>query len=141
MESTHAREVSEQKKPIIFYDGFCGLCDGFVRFTVAQDKQGIFLFAPIQGETAKGILSPEEIARVESIVLWDQQQTYRKSEAALRIMTRLPGIWKLARIWFLVPRIIRDWVYELVAKYRYQIFGKKAECTIPTPHQRERFLD
>ncbi len=126
-------------KPIIFFDGVCGLCNKSVDFLIVRDKKQIFLFAPLQGETAKQKLPP--VADMESVVLLDEKGMHDKSTAALKILIRLGGIWKLSVIFFAVPKFIRDPIYNVIAKNRYKIFGKKESCRLPTPEERVRFLD
>ena len=127
-------------KPIIFFDGVCGLCNKFVDFLIVRDKKQTFLFAPLQGLTAKQSLPT--IADMESVLLLDPSGSLcDKSTAAIKILIRLGGIWKLAGIFFVVPKFIRDPVYSVIAKNRYKIFGKKESCRLPTPEERSRFLD
>lgn len=145
---------SEARNPIIFFDGVCGLCNGFVDFTLARDRRGVFRFAALQGETfaarIRETVSGDEIAvgnedsgdeeRFASIVLSDGIGTHLKSEAVLRVLEILGGKWALARPLRLVPRVFRDWVYDFVAKNRYRWFGKLETCRLPSPEERDRFL-
>lgn len=171
--------------PVIFFDGVCGLCNGFVDFALARDRRGVFRFATLQGETAKtripGIGRPaalsEEVAVAvakgvaegvavvasaktaaegptqgiamaennaadfRSVILWDSEGVHRKSDAVLRVLEGLGGAWRLARLLRLVPRGLRDSVYDFTARNRYRWFGKRETCRLPSPAERERFLD
>ena len=128
-------------EPVIFFDGICGLCNHFVDFVIARDRAGIFRFAPLQGETARQRLPAAELRDFTTMVLWDEQGVFRKSTAAIRVLKRLTGVWRLVGITLqAVPRPIRDAAYSLVARNRYTIFGKKESCRMPTPAERGRFL-
>lgn len=134
-------ENSEEQKPIIFFDGVCGLCNGFVDIVMKLDRTGQFLFSPLQGETAKKLLSKEHIEDLESVVLYDGGKLHTKSDAVLEVFNRLGGFlqfWSLTRI---IPKNLRDHFYDLAAEQRYKIFGKRETCRIPTPSERARFLD
>ncbi len=128
-------------KPIIFFDGVCGLCNGFVNFVLRIDKSHIFSFAPIQGKTAKHVLSQKNLEDINTIVLYVNEQKYYKSDAFLRIFYLIGGLWKLLFIFKIVPTFLRDLGYHFVRKHRYQWFGKRDVCRTPTPQEREFFLD
>ncbi len=129
--------------PVIFFDGVCGLCNRFIDFVIQRDPGAVFRFAPLQGETARERLPDSDVRDINTMVLWEGrgQEVYRKSTAAVRILIRLGGIWRLlGGALRLVPRPLRDAGYSLVARYRYAIFGKKETCRMPTPAERARFL-
>jgi predicted DCC family thiol-disulfide oxidoreductase YuxK len=137
--------------PIVFFDGVCALCNGFVDYVMARDRRGRFRIAALQGETAreKGALEAQppprrdagdEADALRSLLLWDAGRWHRKSDAALRILAGLGGAWGLARVLIWVPRFARDAVYDFVARNRYRWFGKKESCRMPTIAERERFL-
>jgi len=127
--------------PIIFFDGVCGLCNSFVDIIFKADKKGIFKFSPLQGDTAKKYL-PElpEQAGEWSIVYIDDNNIYDQSDATLKILERLGGTWGLLSIFGFLPKGFRNYIYRLVAIYRYRIFGKRDTCRIPTEAEKERFL-
>jgi predicted DCC family thiol-disulfide oxidoreductase YuxK len=133
--------------PILFFDGVCGLCNGFVDFLMARDRRGAFRFATLQGETAARLLAgtgggssegPGE--RMRSVVLWQDGRAYRRSEAVIRLFTGLGGIWKLAAAGRLLPAGFRDLLYDFIARNRYRWFGKRETCRMPKPEERARFL-
>lgn len=127
--------------PIVFYDGVCGLCNRLVDFLLRRDRAGVFRLAPLQGETARRYVSPEDIEHLTSMVLVDERGVWRKSSAALRILFRLGPFWKtVAAIAWLVPRPLRDVAYGALSRSRYRLFGKKETCRMPTPEERARFL-
>lgn len=128
-------------KQIIFFDGVCNLCNFFVDFVVKRDAEEKFQFAPIQGETGKRTLPEEARMSLRSVVLWNQGQHFERSDAALMILQQLGGLWGAMRVFWVVPRPLRDSLYGLIARYRYLLFGKRETCRLPTPAERARFLD
>ena len=128
--------------PIVFFDGVCGLCSAFVDFLFKYDQRAIFKVATLQGKIAADELKDlPEAKNIKSIVLKDEKGIHLRSSAVLKILTRLGGVWTLTYPFFLVPTPIRDWIYEFIAKNRYEWFGKKETCRIPTAEERSRFLD
>lgn len=136
-----AAETAGEERPIIFFDGVCGLCNRFVDFVIRRDHQGVFLFAPLQGETARSRLSEEDVSQLSTMVLADEAGLHRRSTAAVRILCRLGTGWKAAGFLLaMIPRPLREVGYGLVARCRYALFGKKEACRLPTPDERARFL-
>ncbi|HMO49673.1 MAG TPA: DCC1-like thiol-disulfide oxidoreductase family protein [Kiritimatiellia bacterium] len=130
------------KPDIIYFDGHCLLCHGAVSFIIRRDPGARFLFAPLDTPVAKAALirggrPPSDRG---SIILAEGDQLYDQSTAALRIARRLRGLWPLLYILIVVPRPLRDAVYRWIARHRYRWFGKVAECPLPTPDIRDRFL-
>ena len=135
-----ARKVSD-KQPIIFYDGVCGLCDGFVQFVHSEDVSRVFKLAPLQGETARELLG-DDANSMHSIILVDETgKRFERSAAVLRILSWMGGLWWFARVCWIIPGFIRDAIYRLVAHYRYSIFGKYDACKLPSDKDKARFLD
>ena len=126
---------------IIFFDGVCVLCNGFVDFVLSRDAERIFKFAPLQSDTAKRTLPEVYTKDVSTVVLWSQGQVFLRSDAALMILTQLGGVWGLARIGWIFPAFLRDFVYRIIASQRYNWFGKRDSCRLPTPEERASFLD
>jgi len=128
-------------RPIIFFDGVCGLCNAVVDRLLRLDRKQVFLFAPLQGETAQRLLPPlDEDWRQWSILLLDEKGLHDKSDAALGICRKLGGVWSVVALLRFVPRFLRDPVYRVIARSRYRWFGKKEVCRIPTVGERARFL-
>jgi len=135
------KQIEPLAEPIIFYDGVCGVCNIFVQKVVRADKNGIYKFAPIQGETAQRYLgAPVANPDAWSIALIDESGIHEASSAVLRVLRRIRWGFGLPLIGLLVPRPIRDWVYGRVAKYRYRLFGKTDSCQVPSPSLRARML-
>lgn len=140
---TSARPGKDEhdSRPVIFFDGVCGLCNRFVDFVIRRDTAAVFRFAPLQGETARQVLSEDELKELKTVVLWDEQGFFRKSTAMVRIFSRLGGGWRLfATVLRIIPRPLRDAGYSIVVRYRYAILGKKETCRVPTAAERLRFL-
>lgn len=138
-----AHSGSEQGKPILFFDGVCGLCNRFVDLMLKADSRGQFLYAPLQGETARRMLGPRDQAQAgdpHSFVFLEKDKRYEQSSAVLLALRRLGGAWRLTGLLFVFPRPIRDFVYRIVARNRYRWFGRRDECRLPTPEERDRFL-
>jgi predicted DCC family thiol-disulfide oxidoreductase YuxK len=129
------------KRPVIFFDGVCGLCNAWIDFVVARDKTRVFRFGPLQGETAREWLNLPLDGGFDSVMLVDSTGIYHKSDAVWRILARLPGPWRLiAGLLRVIPRPIRNWGYAFVARHRYRWFGKKETCRLPNADERERFV-
>jgi len=124
----------------ILFDGVCNLCNGFVQFVIARDPDGRFQFGPLQSAAAQRLLASAPPSPSESFVLIEDGRVFRRSTAALRILRRLRFPWPLAYVAILIPRPIRDAVYDLVARNRYRWFGRRDRCMVPTPEVRKRFL-
>ena len=137
----HANGTSDDG-PIVFFDGFCNLCTGAVRFIIARDPHARFRFASLDSHAARTRLGPALDTQPDSVLLLDADGLHARSAAALRIARGLRGPWPLlARAASLVPRALRDRVYDLVARRRYRWFGQRDSCLVPTPALQARFLD
>jgi predicted DCC family thiol-disulfide oxidoreductase YuxK len=126
--------------PIVFFDGVCGLCNASVDRLLKWDQRGVLRFAPLQGITAANMLPPHMVQDLDSLVLLDDQGLHQRSDAALLALKYAGGPWRLLSTLRVVPRPLRDAVYGLIARRRYQWFGRKESCRVPGPHERERFL-
>ena len=129
-------------QPIVFFDGLCNLCSNAVQFILKYDKHQRFHFASIQGATAAQML-PAHLTisqGVDSIVFLENGKFYTKSTAALRIAKHLKFPVNLCYVFMLVPAVIRNVVYDLIARNRYKWFGKKEVCWLPSPELSSRFL-
>ncbi len=126
---------------ILFFDGVCGLCNKAIDFVLVRDYQGRIKFAPLQGDTARSLLPPEDCQDLNTMVLWMKGRTYRKSAAAVRVLWQLGLGWQiLGTLLWLIPLPLRNVGYNLVARNRYRFFGKKETCRMPTQEERLRFL-
>lgn len=130
------------ERSIVLFDGVCNLCNGFVNFLIDRDRHDRFRFGSLQSENVKELLRPFHYTTEEiSTVLLIQNNTlYTQSTAVLRICRLMPGVWPLLYGFIVVPRPLRDFLYNLVAKNRYKIFGRKDSCRIPTPELQSKFV-
>ncbi|MBD0350840.1 MAG: thiol-disulfide oxidoreductase DCC family protein [Flavisolibacter sp.] len=128
--------------PIILFDGVCNFCNGMVLFIIKQDKQKVFRFAALQSEAGQRLLETYQLPRndFDSFLLIENGKVYRSSTAGLRLYNKLPWYWMWMQVFWIVPKIFRDAVYDFIARNRYKWFGKKETCMIPTPDVRSRFL-
>ncbi|UTW65160.1 DUF393 domain-containing protein [bacterium SCSIO 12643] len=134
--------ASNENQNIIFFDGYCGLCNKSVDWIIQKDNKQIFKYAPIQGPTAKSLnISSPDQSNYETIIYFDHGQTYSHSTAILHITKKLPFPWKLLSYFIFIPTIIRDSIYRFISKNRYRWFGQLSTCRIPQPHEKEFFLD
>lgn len=132
---------------VVFFDGVCVLCNWIVRFLIKRDKKRTLIFTPLQGETAAALLNrhPRIGGNSQSVVLAKNYNTSReaisvRSTAILDLTPALGGLWRLAGVFRIIPRFLRDWGYDFVARRRYRWFGKMDDCMLPSPEDRERFL-
>lgn len=126
---------------IIYFDGVCTLCNATGDFVIKRDTQNLFHFTSLQGITAQKNLPAQDLG-LSSIVYVEDETIYRQSAAILAIFKQLGGIYKiLALIGLAIPAFIRDALYNFIAKNRYQFFGKKDTCRLPTAQERQKFLD
>ncbi len=127
--------------PILFFDGVCGLCNRFVDFVLRADRRRTLRFAPLQGETARQYGIPRPPDPLDwSLLYLDEHGLHDQSDATLEVLRRLGGGWRVASLLRLVPRPVRNRAYRFVARRRYRWFGRRPECRVPGPHERERFL-
>jgi predicted DCC family thiol-disulfide oxidoreductase YuxK len=128
--------------PVILFDGVCNLCTGSVQFILKRDKEKKFLFASLQSSYGQDLLKQLDLPTdtFNSFILYDGGKIFTRSTAALKMFSQLKG-WRWVKIFWIVPKFIRDAVYNLIAKNRYRWFGKKEECWLPTPELKARFLD
>lgn len=123
------------------FDGVCNLCEASVRFIIKHDKKAHFHFASQQSKIGKELLKKYKLEEVNSIVFISNNRAYIYSDSALAIAKHLEGKWKFLTIFRFIPKFIRDAIYKLIAKYRYNFFGKKERCMLPTLEIQSRFLD
>ena len=128
---------------IVLYDGVCNLCTGTVRFAVDRDPEGRIHYASLQSKLGHALMEHVGLpsGRYDTFVFVEDGVAHVRSTAALRLAKKLRGPWPAMSVFLIVPRPIRDFVYRLVSKSRYLWFGRTDACRIPTPDERERFLD
>ena len=125
---------------VIFFDGLCGLCNGFVDFILKIDHEAKFKFSPLQSEYAKAHLPAEYILDLKTVIVQIDGENLRKAPAVMAIFKEIGGIWGVLSLISALPAPFLNIFYDMVAENRYQIFGKKDSCRLPTPTEKTRFL-
>jgi predicted DCC family thiol-disulfide oxidoreductase YuxK len=130
-------------QPIVFFDGECNLCNKSVQFIIRKDKKKRFLFASLQGKHGQELLKKNNLPpdAFNSFLLLEGKRLYTRSTSALRVLKHLGGGWKILYGFIVLPKFLRDPVYNIIARNRYKWFGKKDECMTPAPGLKERFLE
>jgi predicted DCC family thiol-disulfide oxidoreductase YuxK len=128
---------------LVLFDGVCNFCNYWVNFAIKRDPAARLKFTSLQGESAKAILDQYGIKTTDlsSVIFIDKGKIYLQSSAALHIARHLQSPWKLSYGLIIIPRFIRDFFYNLLARNRYKWFGKKDQCMVPGANVRNRFLD
>ena len=133
---------------LLLYDGVCGLCDHLVQFVLAHDPTGVFDFAPLQSAAGREAVAREggdPEALTSFYVVRDYQtsgaRSLVKGRAALFVAATLGWPWRLVAAFGILPTALLDWGYDVVARYRYRVFGRFDQCMLPRPEQRKRFVD
>ena len=132
----------KKSKKIILFDGVCNLCNGAVIFVIQRDKNDRFRYAALQSEVGRTLAGKHGIntSKTDSIILIEDDRCYTKSSAALRIARYLSGGYPLLYGFMILPKFIRDRLYDVIARNRYQWFGKRENCMVPTPELKAKFL-
>jgi predicted DCC family thiol-disulfide oxidoreductase YuxK len=127
---------------IILFDGFCNLCSWSVQFILKRDSKDYFRFASLQSDIAEKISDEFNIPKgfYKSLVLIENNRVYFQSNAALKIARKLRGLWPIFYVFILIPKPVRDYIYNIIAINRFKWFGKKDNCYTPTKKYSEKFL-
>ena len=130
-------------QPIILFDGVCNFCNGMVNFVIKRDKSATLKFSTLQSETGQNLLTANNFQDpdLRSFVFIEKGELYTRSTAALKVSKYMNGLWPLMNGFIIVPKFIRDGIYNWIAKNRYHWFGKKEVCMVPTPELQSRFLN
>ena len=127
---------------LILFDGVCNLCSALVQFVIRHDPAAKFRFAAIQSEIGGEIFQSHGLdpADLQTFVFVSNGQVFLRSDAAIEVVSRLGGAWRIFRIFRFVPKVLRDAIYSFIARNRYRWFGRKEVCMVPTAEIKERFL-
>lgn len=127
---------------IVLFDGVCNLCNGLVKFIIRHDTSGKIKFAPLQSDIATELISGRVggFFDADGIVYISGERYFNRSTAILHILKDMGKAWKAFYGFIIIPRFMRDALYNIVARNRYYIFGKRNSCMVPTPDIRDRFL-
>jgi len=136
--------LGDLPRPLYFFDGYCVLCSRFVAFCLAHDPEGRLKFASAQSALGRRVLEalglPDSTLQ-RTILLLDGDSVYMRSAAVLRALRYLHGPVRGLQPLVLVPPLLRDPVYDLIARNRYRWFGQRSSCFVPTAATRDRFID
>ncbi|MEW4192887.1 thiol-disulfide oxidoreductase DCC family protein [Bacillus altitudinis] len=133
---------STQPSHFILFDGVCNVCSGAVQFIIKRDPNERMMFASLQSDTGQRVLKENGLPLDEfnSFIYIENGTLYMKSTGILKAARHLKGIYRWSYLLLVIPRPIRDWFYQLIAKNRYKWFGQKTSCMMPTPDIQKRFL-
>lgn len=134
--------MNKSQHPILLFDGVCNLCNDSVQWVIRHDPTAKFRFASLQSETGQTLLRQHQLPtdEINTVVLIDGETAYTRSDVPLRIFAKIGGVWPLLSVFWVVPRPLRNAVYNWIASNRYCWFGKKEACWLPTPDLKARFL-
>jgi len=151
MEKNAEKEESEGKVSamglVLLYDGVCGVCNKSVQTILTHDRSGTMRFAALQSEYGQAALARHpELKGLDSVILLEpsltgNERAYDRSTAALKVASYLGGLWNIFLAGYVLPKPLRDSLYDFVARNRYKVFGKHDSCMLPPPTSRARFLD
>lgn len=129
---------------IVFFDGVCNFCNATVDWIWKRNKKENLYFSPLQSNFARKFLKENDIPDIDfrTIYFYDKGTLYARSKAVLRIMTNCNGIIKFTGILLnIVPAFIRDFFYNIIARNRHRILGRRDTCRIPTENEDKQFLE
>lgn len=137
-----------ETKAIVLYDGVCGLCNRAVQFLLKRDRRDRLQFASLQSDLAARVLNRhgmdhKSLDTVYAVLNFGEpnERLLAKGDAFLFFADLIGGIWSVAKVGKIIPRPARNWLYDFVARHRYQVFGKSESCMLPDPTQRHKFLE
>ena len=140
-------DAAAPEPPVLLYDGTCGFCAESVQLILRHDRRGALRFAPLEGTFGRSVRARHPaVADVDSMMWVDPprggrpERVFIRSTAGLRIAAYLGGVWRVALLGWLLPRVLRDGLYDFVARHRHQLTGSREVCVVPSPVTRDRFL-
>ena len=143
MDKCDAQHFIEDHQHIIVFDGVCNLCSGWVHFIIKRDPSAAFYFCSVQSDAGKALLAfiglPTD--QIETVVYFRSGEVFLRSSACLEIVKALPAGWPILSIGLYIPRVFRDWCYNVIAKNRYRWWGRKTQCLQPSASIKNRFIE
>lgn len=133
-------KIDLKTKKIVFFDGVCHLCNGFVDLVISQDTTRSYLFAPLQGTTAAEILPLKDREALDTVIYFESGILSYRSSAILKILEGLGGFYRTFALLRILPESWCDFFYNFLAKNRYAWFGQRDFCRIPTAQERDYLL-
>ena len=133
---------------VVLYDGVCGLCNRAVQFLLKRDRHDRFRFASLQSDFAATLLKRHGLDHNDLDTVYcvlnqgeANEMLLSKGDAFLQFAKVIGGVWSVAQIGRIIPRPIRNWLYDFVARHRYQVFGQSESCMLPDPRHRHKFIE
>ncbi|KIL47355.1 thiol-disulfide oxidoreductase DCC family protein [Jeotgalibacillus campisalis] len=127
---------------VVLFDGDCHVCNWSIQFIMKRDPSAKFKFASLQGDIGRKMTKTyKSDPMIDSVLLVENDQMWSKSTAALRICRELEGPVRYLSLGLLIPKPLRDLVYDGIARNRFHWFGRKEQCELPTKEERRRLLD
>ncbi len=139
--SEHAPLSPNGETVVVWFDGVCNLCNGFVDFLIRRDRSHHIRYGTLQSQAGRRVCSEHGLDsdNPPSMVLTGRGRVLFRSAAVLAAVRELGRGWKLVAVFSVIPRPLRDAIYDMVARNRYRIFGRRV-CRVPSPQERERFI-
>ena len=130
------------EKQIILFDGVCNFCNFWVNFVIKRDKKDLFRFGALQLAKSKDLTNRFnfDTSNLDTFVLIAGDKFFTKSTAALMVCKELNGMVKIMYPIIFLPKFFRDFIYDLIARYRYKLFGRRDTCRVPTEAEKKKFL-
>jgi len=134
--------VTKETEAVVLFDGVCNLCNGAVQFLIKRDKDRALRYASLQSPFAADLLAKfgSGNTSLDSMLVYYNGRLLKQSDAVIFLASKLGGIWKALTVFSIVPKFVRDGIYNFIARNRYRIFGKRDECMIPEPRWKDLFL-
>jgi|ERR1017187_3750015 predicted DCC family thiol-disulfide oxidoreductase YuxK len=128
---------------VILFDGVCNLCNGFVKFVIKHDKQNRFQFASLQSNYGIELMNYFHLDsnNLETVLLFNGNKIYNKSDAVIHIINSFGGLWKTVVIFRMLPKFLRNYFYDLIARQRNTLFGTSESCMVPDDKYNNKFID
>ncbi len=133
---------SQVNSPVLLFDGVCNLCNASVQWILTHDRRGVFRFAALQSENGQALLRQFGLdqEKFDSVVLVHNDRIFLRSDAPLEFVRHLGGAWPRLYGFKIIPRFLRDAIYNWIARNRYRWFGRREACMLPRPEWKARFL-
>lgn len=127
---------------VVIFDGVCNLCNKFVNLIIERDKKRIFKFSPVGSEFSKGVEEKFaiDLIKLDTVVLVENKKVLIKSTAVIKICRHLGFPYNLMVAFYAVPKFLRNKIYDLIARNRYRVFGKRESCMVPNTEVMSRFI-
>ena len=131
-----------QKQSIVFFDGVCNLCNGFVQFVLKNEANSCYKFCNLQSDFASNFFKEKQFNSngIDSVIVFENNQFYIESKAAFKIINKLKWPYKALNVFIIIPKFINNLLYKFIAKNRYKIFGKSNVCWVMNEQTKNRFL-